>query len=308
MTKIRGTIREWHADEGWGVFDSPETPGGCWVAHDEALPGGTAVPLTPGTPVRFSWVGIEDRPIRGYKFQAFSFYAVDEALALDDEDYELIDLEEPVIDDEISENPNIESPVQTYGIAVKLDEKYMGGSTSSDIDSASPETLPAERFPDSVSRLPGFSDLENYDPEFIMQISEFDNQSLRALARRCTHKAYEYAGLAKREWVIPALEALDLEMDPPAPFHDIQSVFSRWLSERSEFACEVSEQEASKPPANAFDHGSANLPYHAIPAYFTASEPDPLIAAYKTLLHASHTFGANIDQLFNSLREEFIEK
>jgi len=25
-----GTVREW-AEEGWGVVDSAETPGGCWV-------------------------------------------------------------------------------------------------------------------------------------------------------------------------------------------------------------------------------------------------------------------------------------
>ena len=25
------TVREWHDDLGWGVLDSPETPGGCWA-------------------------------------------------------------------------------------------------------------------------------------------------------------------------------------------------------------------------------------------------------------------------------------
>jgi CspA family cold shock protein len=25
------TAREWHDDLGWGVLDSPETPGGCWT-------------------------------------------------------------------------------------------------------------------------------------------------------------------------------------------------------------------------------------------------------------------------------------
>ena len=27
----RGTVRLWYDAEGWGVVDSPETPGGCWV-------------------------------------------------------------------------------------------------------------------------------------------------------------------------------------------------------------------------------------------------------------------------------------
>ena len=26
-----GVVRVWHRDEGWGVIDAEETPGGCWV-------------------------------------------------------------------------------------------------------------------------------------------------------------------------------------------------------------------------------------------------------------------------------------
>ena len=26
-------MREWHNDLGWGVLDSPETPGGCWAHY-----------------------------------------------------------------------------------------------------------------------------------------------------------------------------------------------------------------------------------------------------------------------------------
>jgi cold shock protein len=26
-----GTVREWSADEGFGVIDSADTPGGCWA-------------------------------------------------------------------------------------------------------------------------------------------------------------------------------------------------------------------------------------------------------------------------------------
>jgi CspA family cold shock protein len=40
-----GMVREWHREQGWGVIDSPDTPGGCWVhfSHvwheDVAKPG-----------------------------------------------------------------------------------------------------------------------------------------------------------------------------------------------------------------------------------------------------------------------------
>lgn len=32
MTSM-GRVREWHPDEGWGVIDSAETPGGCWAHY-----------------------------------------------------------------------------------------------------------------------------------------------------------------------------------------------------------------------------------------------------------------------------------
>lgn len=30
MTSV-GSVRVYHADEGWGVLDGPDVPGGCWV-------------------------------------------------------------------------------------------------------------------------------------------------------------------------------------------------------------------------------------------------------------------------------------
>ena len=32
----RGRVSAWHEDEGWGVLESEETPGGCW-AHFSAV-------------------------------------------------------------------------------------------------------------------------------------------------------------------------------------------------------------------------------------------------------------------------------
>jgi cold shock protein len=47
-----GTVRQWHAEAGWGVLDSPDTPGGCW-AHFSALETtGHAAPH-PGRTVEF---------------------------------------------------------------------------------------------------------------------------------------------------------------------------------------------------------------------------------------------------------------
>jgi cold shock CspA family protein len=30
-----GTVRVWYRDEGWGVIDSPDTPGGCWAGFGQ---------------------------------------------------------------------------------------------------------------------------------------------------------------------------------------------------------------------------------------------------------------------------------
>ena len=29
--RATGVVREWHDDDGWGVVECDETPGGCWV-------------------------------------------------------------------------------------------------------------------------------------------------------------------------------------------------------------------------------------------------------------------------------------
>jgi cold shock protein len=63
---VTGTVRFWHDELGWGVLDSDETPGGCWV-HFSALrmPGyGT---LSDGARVHFDWEAAEQD---GYSFRA----------------------------------------------------------------------------------------------------------------------------------------------------------------------------------------------------------------------------------------------
>ncbi|HEX8627198.1 MAG TPA: cold shock domain-containing protein [Catenuloplanes sp.] len=49
-----GTVRLWHEDEGWGVIDSSETPGGCW-AHFGAVAIEGYRTLRPGQAVHLEW-------------------------------------------------------------------------------------------------------------------------------------------------------------------------------------------------------------------------------------------------------------
>jgi CspA family cold shock protein len=47
---VRGTVRDWFAEEGWGVIDSPATPGGCFT-HFSAIQMDGYRQLTPGQTV-----------------------------------------------------------------------------------------------------------------------------------------------------------------------------------------------------------------------------------------------------------------
>jgi CspA family cold shock protein len=51
MTSI-GSVRTYHADEGWGVIDGPDVPGGCWV-HFSAIAMDGYRELEPGQHVSF---------------------------------------------------------------------------------------------------------------------------------------------------------------------------------------------------------------------------------------------------------------
>jgi CspA family cold shock protein len=62
----RGTVREYDTEAGWGVIDSPDTPGGCWV-HFSAIEAPGYRALAPGEPVSFEW---EDADQDGYACRA----------------------------------------------------------------------------------------------------------------------------------------------------------------------------------------------------------------------------------------------
>ena len=47
-----GTVRDYHPDDGWGVIDGPDVPGGCWV-HFSSIAMGGYRQLRPGQQVSF---------------------------------------------------------------------------------------------------------------------------------------------------------------------------------------------------------------------------------------------------------------
>ena len=63
----RGRVRQYSVDEGWGILDSDDTPGGCLVrVLDIHTPSGT---LSVGEEVDFEWEplppGVEEELFRG---------------------------------------------------------------------------------------------------------------------------------------------------------------------------------------------------------------------------------------------------
>jgi CspA family cold shock protein len=61
-----GIVREWDDDEGSGVIDSADTPGGCWVGFASIVMDGYRR-LAAGDPVTFT---AEPGPQDGYEYRA----------------------------------------------------------------------------------------------------------------------------------------------------------------------------------------------------------------------------------------------
>ena len=68
-----GTVRLWHAEEGWGVLDSDATPGGCWTHCSAVLVPGYRG-LYSGSAVEFTFESAEQD---GYPFRAVEVWPAD---------------------------------------------------------------------------------------------------------------------------------------------------------------------------------------------------------------------------------------
>ena len=68
----RGTVRLWSDGEGWGVIDSPDTPGGCWAGFMHVRVAGFAS-LQPGVEVELEWEPVSQD---GFDFCAVSVWPV----------------------------------------------------------------------------------------------------------------------------------------------------------------------------------------------------------------------------------------
>lgn len=61
-----GTVRIWNDEQGWGIIDAPETPGGCWTHFSHlAMDGYRSLPA--GQKVHLEW---EEAQQDGFSFRA----------------------------------------------------------------------------------------------------------------------------------------------------------------------------------------------------------------------------------------------
>ena len=73
MVTIRATVRQWDDEEGWGVVDAPEVPGGCWT-HFAAIEMPGYRTLRVGEVVR---VDVEEVEQDGYAYRAVRCWPAD---------------------------------------------------------------------------------------------------------------------------------------------------------------------------------------------------------------------------------------
>ncbi|SEC85621.1 cold shock protein (beta-ribbon, CspA family) [Streptomyces misionensis] len=66
---VTAIVREWSDEEGWGVLDSAETPGGCF-GHYSDIQGAAFRTLSPGQEVDLVW----EAP--GFKQDGYDYRAV----------------------------------------------------------------------------------------------------------------------------------------------------------------------------------------------------------------------------------------
>ncbi|MGA5325918.1 cold-shock protein [Streptomyces griseoincarnatus] len=67
---VTATVREWSDEEGWGVLDSPETPGGCFAHFSDIQTTGFRT-LSPGQQVELTWEAPGFKQV-GYDYRAVS--------------------------------------------------------------------------------------------------------------------------------------------------------------------------------------------------------------------------------------------
>ncbi|NMO52306.1 hypothetical protein HH310_14000 [Actinoplanes sp. TBRC 11911] len=127
----------------------------------------------------------------------------------------------------------------------------------------------------------------------------WDADVQRDAARWLARRAFEVAGLDRLDWARAALDALDRGLPLPTPFTSPQDVFKLVRPGGKKIGVvEVSAGAAT--PARPI-----HRPSFAVPAIFSAADPDPLQALVDTFRHAEATFNEQSAELLTELRQRY---
>jgi hypothetical protein len=130
-----------------------------------------------------------------------------------------------------------------------------------------------------------------------------DAKTQRAAARWLARRAFEIAKLDRLDWVRPALAALDAGTPLPAPFTDPAAVFPL-IRPAGRGTVQISlVNRADAPPQSKT---RVHRPSFAVPAIFSAMDPDPLRALVDTFSHAAATFDDRRNELVSELRRRWL--
>jgi hypothetical protein len=106
----------------------------------------------------------------------------------------------------------------------------------------------------------------------------------RALARWTARRTLAEAGLEPIDWIAAGLTALEADEQLPAPFDDDRMAWqSLWADERVPRSVMTSPDEQSS---------TCLQQAMAFPALTAAAHPDPVVAVFDAVHHATATFGA----------------
>ncbi|MGV9862374.1 hypothetical protein [Rhodococcus koreensis] len=209
--------------------------------------------------------------------------------------------------------PGFGIPENTPAPAPNEEQSAGGGSSATNLTTATSTTTAIDF--DAHPELRGVLALRDFDdcaPDVAAAIVAMDPQTQRRLAQWAAVRAFEFAGLADRPWVTPALTALCRGEVLPAPFDDPQSASSRLAAENlppegrgGPYRPSTAPGEEKSPTARMFDHGPMHRPYSAMPALFGAADPRPIVAAFQSLSHACATYAEHVDTLLAATRTEF---
>jgi hypothetical protein len=138
------------------------------------------------------------------------------------------------------------------------------------------------------------------DRDLVDAVAEADAGTQRRVAHWAARHAYEYAGIADEDWVVPVWGALERGEPLPPPFDDAEALWRRVFPGELRFTGFVS----FGPPAKPVEiHPVAA----AVPALLAAVEADPLQAALEALWAAAVAYGGDVPAFLVKVREAFPE-